>query len=39
MARKCNKKVNLQDFKDGDLVLRRVDFQRKPQGDEKLALN
>ena len=30
MARKYNKKVNPQEFEEGDLVLRKVELQRKP---------
>ena len=32
MARKNNTKVNPQEFKEGDLVLRKMELQRKPQG-------
>ena len=39
MARKYNKKVNPQEFEEGDLVLRKVELVRKPQGEEKLASN
>ena len=39
MARKYNKKVHPQEFREGDLVLRKVELVRKPQGKGKLALN
>ena len=39
MARKYNKKVNPQEFEEGDLVLRKVELVRKLQRDEKLAPN
>ena len=39
MARKYNKKVNPQEFKEKDLVLRKVELQRKPQGERKMAPN
>ena len=39
MARKYNKKVNPQKFEEGDLVLRKVELVRKPQGEGKLASN
>ena len=32
MVRKYNRKVNPQEFKEGDLVLRKVELQRKPRG-------
>ena len=37
MALKYNKKVNLQEFEEGDLVRRKVELQRKPQGEGKIA--
>ena len=39
MARKCNKKVNLQEFEEGNLVLRKVELVRKPRREGKLTLN
>ena len=39
MARKYNRKVYLQEFKKGDLILRIVELARKLQGDGKLAPN
>ena len=39
MARKYNKKVNSQEFEEGDLVLRKVELVRKPKGEEKLTPN
>ena len=39
MVRKYNRKVHLQEFKEGDLVLRKVELAQKPQGEGKLALN
>ena len=39
MARKYNKKVTLQEFEEGNLVLRKVELARKPRGEGKLALN
>ena len=39
IVRKHNKKVNLQEFEEGDLVLRKLKSQRKPQGKVKLAPN
>ena len=39
MARKYNKKVSPQEFEEGELVLRKVELQRKPQGEGKLAPN
>ena len=39
MARKYTKKVNPLEFEEGALVLRKVELQRKPQGEGKLASN
>ena len=39
MARKYNNKVHLQVLAEGDLVLRKVELVRKPQGKGKLAPN
>ena len=39
ITRKYNKKVNLQEFEEADLVLRKVELQRKPQREGKLAPN
>ena len=39
MARKYNRKVHLQEFKEGDLVLWKVKLVQKPQGEWKLATN
>ena len=39
MARKYNKKVHPQEFEEEDLVLRKVELVRKPQGKGKLAPN
>ena len=39
IARKYNRKVRWQKFEEGDLVLRKVELVRKPQGEGKLAPN
>ena len=39
MARKYNRKVHLPEFKEENLVLRKVELAQKPQGEGKLALN
>ena len=39
MARKYHKKVTPQEFEEEDLVLKKVELQRKPQGKGKLAPN
>ena len=39
MVRKYNKRVNPEEFEKGDLVLRKVELQRKPQGEGKLVPN
>ena len=38
MARKYSKKATPQEFVEGDLVLRKVELQKKPQGEGELAL-
>ena len=39
MVRKYNKQVTSQEFEERDLVLKKVELQRKPQGERKLASN
>lgn len=39
IARRYNKNVLAREFKEEDLVLRKVELQRKSQEEGKLALN
>ena len=37
MVRKYNKKVGPREFEEGDLVLRKMELQRKPHGERKVS--